>query len=117
MWYYQVCQRQGKEIFHSIKIRGRYYEKYLPLSCIYSNINKIRDAIESLHPETKVWETCTPYFEKRNVHFYVNRCGFHIVEFYNKKHPDPNTPDEYEKKEGKENEYFEGMFRFEKVMI
>lgn len=77
----------------------------------------IWDAIESLHPETKVWETCTPYFEKRNVHFYVNRCGFHIVEFYNKKHPDPNTPDEYEKKEGKENEYFEEMFRFEKVMI
>ena len=23
-------------------------------------------AVEALHPETKVWETCTPYFEKRN---------------------------------------------------
>ena len=22
-------------------------------------------AIEQLHPETKVWETCTPYFEKK----------------------------------------------------
>ena len=26
----------------------------------------------------------TPYFEKRNIHFYVNRLGFHIVEFWNK---------------------------------
>ena len=24
-------------------------------------------AIEALHPETVVWETCTPYFEKRNM--------------------------------------------------
>ena len=29
-------------------------------------------AIEALHPETEVWETCTPYFEKRNIHFYIN---------------------------------------------
>lgn len=40
--------------------------------------------IEQLHPEVTVWETITPYFEKRNIHFYVNRCGFHIVEFWNK---------------------------------
>ena len=38
-------------------------------------------AVELLHPEVKVWETYTPYFEKRNIHFYVNKCGFHIVEF------------------------------------
>jgi GNAT superfamily N-acetyltransferase len=38
-------------------------------------------AVERLHPEVRVWETCTPYFEKRNIHFYVNRCGFHIVKF------------------------------------
>jgi len=25
--------------------------------------------IEKLHPEVKVWETVTPYFEKRNLHF------------------------------------------------
>ena len=37
--------------------------------------------IEKLHPETKIWETCTPYFERRNIHFYVNKCKFHIVEF------------------------------------
>ena len=38
--------------------------------------------IETSHPGVKRWETTTPYFEKRNVHFYVNRCGFHIVEYF-----------------------------------
>lgn len=70
-------------------------------------------AVERMHPEVKVWETVTPYFEKRNIHFYVNRCGFHIVEFYNRHHPDPNDPDMTEET----NEQFpEGMFRFEKRM-
>lgn len=46
-------------------------------------------AVEQLYPQVNVWETCTPYFEKRNIHFYVNSCGFHIVEFFNEKHPDP----------------------------
>lgn len=32
--------------------------------------------VEALHPETEVWETHTPYFEKRNIHFYVNRLAF-----------------------------------------
>ncbi len=55
-------------------------------------------SIEQLHPETEVWETCTPYFEIRNIHFYVNKCGFHIVEFFNPHHPDlkfheDNEPD------------------------
>jgi GNAT superfamily N-acetyltransferase len=67
--------------------------------------------VEKLHPEVTLWETVTPYFEKRNIHFYVNRCGFHIVEFYNSHHPDPNDPDSSEQM----NEQFpEGMFRFEK---
>lgn len=67
--------------------------------------------VEKLHPEVRVWETVTPYFEKRNIHFYVNRCGFHIVEFYNSHHPDPNDPDMGEQMD----EYFpDGMFRFEK---
>ena len=66
--------------------------------------------IEALYPGVEVWQTCTPYFEKRNIHFYVNRCGFHIVEFFNEKHPDPHAP------EGGKGEDFDGMFRFEKVM-
>ena len=45
---------------------------------------------------------------------HVNRCGFHIVEFYNKFHPDPNDP------EGEhmdlDNQFPDGMFKFEKIM-
>lgn len=69
----------------------------------------IWDAVEARYPQTKVWETCTPYFEKRNIHFYVNRCGFHIVEFYNKHHPDPNSSDIYDQVDN-------DFFRFEKWM-
>ena len=51
-------------------------------------------AVEALHPEIRIWETITPYFEKRNIHFYVNRCGFHIVEFWNKFQHGPSVPEE-----------------------
>lgn len=63
-------------------------------------------AVEAGYPEIRVWETMTPYFEKRNIHFYVNRLGFHIVEFYCARHPDPRDaePDD------------DGMFRFEKII-
>lgn len=67
-------------------------------------------ALEKLHPDTKVWETCTPYFEKRNIHFYVNCCGFHIVEYFHEKHPDPHS----QELDGED--WNRGMFRFEKVM-
>lgn len=71
--------------------------------------------VERLYPDTKVWETCTPYFETRNIHFYVNKCGFHIVEFFNSHHPDPHDPET-----GEANNYdgddSGGMFRFEKQM-
>ena len=67
--------------------------------------------VEQLHPEVKVWETVTPYFEKRNIHFYVIRCGFHIVEFYNSHHPDPNDPDAEQEVD---EQFPDGMFRFEK---
>ena len=63
-------------------------------------------AVEQMHPEVTVWETVTPYFEKRNIHFYVNRCGFHIVEFFNSRHPDPHEQDSADG--------FDGMFRFVK---
>lgn len=69
--------------------------------------------VEKLHPEVKVWETVTPYFEQRNIHFYVNRCGFHIVEFFNSHHPDPNDPDMEERTE---EQFPDGMFSFEKRM-
>lgn len=62
--------------------------------------------IEAMHPEVTVWETVTPYFEKRNIHFYVNRCGFHIVEYFNEHHCAPDD---------KDGELFD-MFRFEKIL-
>ena len=66
--------------------------------------------LERLYPDTKVWETCTPYFEKRNIHFYVNICGFHITKFFNENYPMPNTSDDFI---GDGNE---GLFQFEKKM-
>ena len=66
--------------------------------------------LEARYPDTKVWETCTPYFDRRNVHFYVNKCGFHIVEYINEKNPDPNPPDDFIGDGG------EGMFLFRKEM-
>jgi hypothetical protein len=70
--------------------------------------------VEKMHPEVKIWETITPYFEKRNIHFYVNRCGFHIVEFFNSHHPDPNDPDERDIPA--DDQFPDGMFRFEKKL-
>ncbi len=66
--------------------------------------------VEALHPETEIWETCTPYFEKRNIHFYINKCGFSAVEFFCEYNVDPNAPEE-ENAEGPDE-----MFRFVKIM-
>ena len=91
-------------------------------------------AIETMHPEIEVWETCTPYFDRRNIHFYINRCGFHAVEFFNEHHPDPNMPRQpneqreqsdvnigyAESRERKSEAQFDqedGLFKFEKRMI
>ena len=71
-------------------------------------------AIEALHPETVVWETFTPYFETRHIHFYVNKCGFQIDQFWCEYfQPDHEMPDdeEHEPDEGPDE-----MFRFIKVM-
>ena len=70
----------------------------------------IRKEIEKIHSDTKVWETVTPYFDKRNIHFYVNKLHFHITEYFNENHIDPNCPeDEYMGRDG-------WMFWFQKVM-
>ena len=67
-------------------------------------------AIEALHPETEIWETFTPYFDQRNVHFYINKCGFHMVEFFCKAHPEPDMDYTEEDPGG------DGFCRFEKKM-
>lgn len=69
-------------------------------------------AVEKLYPQVKIWETVTPYFEKRNIHFYVNRCGFQIVEFYCSHHPDPGEPSS----DAEGEQFCDGMFRFRKRM-
>ncbi len=70
-------------------------------------------AVEALYPETKVWETCTPYFEKRNIHFYVNKCGFQIDQFWCEHfRPEHELPDENPDSDEGPDE----MFRFIKVM-
>lgn len=71
---------------------------------------RIWQEIERLHPEITVWETCTPYFDKRNVHFYVNVCKFHIVEFFHSRHPDTNLPNDFIGDGG------EGFFSFRKEL-
>ena len=80
--------------------------------------NMTWEEIEKKYPDTKVWETHTPYFEKRNIHFYVNKCGFKIVEFYNPHHPEPDM-DENEEDGMTQDQKDRGMdcfFRFEKEM-
>ena len=69
-------------------------------------------AVENLHPEISVWETITPYFEKRNIHFYVNRLGFHIVEFWNKYQHGPTVSEDIEENWSEDDE----MFVFRKVI-
>ena len=69
-------------------------------------------AVEAMHPEIRVWETITPYFEKRNIHFYVNRLGFHVVEFWNKFHHGPAVPEDIDEDWSEDDE----MFVFQKVI-
>ena len=81
----------------------------------------------------EVWETCTPYFDRRNIYFYINRLGFHAVEFFNEHHPDPNMPRQpneqreqsdvnissAESRERKSEAQFDqedGLFKFEKCV-
>lgn len=73
------------------------------------------NAIEKKYPNTLVWETITPYFEERNIHFYVNKCGFRIVEFFNKYHINPNMPCSKNLSD-ESTEEPDTSFRFEKIM-
>ena len=66
--------------------------------------------IEKHHLETEVWETFTPYFDQRNIHFYINKCGFHMVEFFCKAHPELGEDYPEDVPGG------EGFCRFEKRM-
>ena len=54
----------------------------------------IWDKLEKIHPYTLMWETYTPYFEKRNIHFYINCLGFHAVEFFHPGHKEADQPED-----------------------
>ena len=91
------------------KTRGQLAFLYVKVGVQSKGIGQsIWKAIETLHPEIEVWETCTPYFDRRNIHFYINRCGFHATEFFNEHHPDPNMPEQFDQDDG--------LFKFEKRM-
>lgn len=75
--------------------------------------HRIWQAIEAMYPRARLWETHTLCYDKRNIHFYVNRCGFRIVEFFHPGHPDPHQQGDTAGNIPPENNYF---FRFEKAM-
>ncbi|WP_455391139.1 GNAT family N-acetyltransferase [Frisingicoccus sp.] len=83
---------------------------YVKYGCQSKGVGKfIWFEIERLNPTITTWGTCTPYFEKRNIHFYLNVCGFYIVKYFREDLPESNKP------EG-EGYFDDGMFEFEKVI-
>jgi GNAT superfamily N-acetyltransferase len=124
--YYRSLNAEGAEAYEAISHDGQrvggailiidYMKRHGELAFLYVKVGvqskgigqAIWKAIEALHPETEVWETCTPYFDRRNIHFYINRLGFHAVEFFNEHHPDPHMPEQFDQEDG--------LFRFEKII-
>ena len=57
------------------------------LGCLFVDTNcqnngtgkMIWDFVEQEYPATVKWCTETPAFSRRNHHFYVDKCGFHVV--------------------------------------
>ena len=70
-------------------------------------------AIEERYASAQHWELVTSYLEKRNIHFYVNRCGFAITEYFNPHHPDPSIP---QNDTDPVDEDDPGLFKFEKEL-
>ena len=122
--FYQSLNAEGAEAYEAISEDGQRVGGAIittngnmgELAFLYVKVGvqskgigqSIWKAIETMHPEIEVWETCTPYFDRRNIHFYINRCGFHAVEFFNEHHPDPNMPELIDQEDG--------LFKFEKRM-
>ena len=161
--FYQSLEAEGAEAYEAVNEDGQRVSGAIitangtlgELAFLYVKVGVqskgigqyIWKSIENMHPEIEVWETCTPYFDRRNIHFYINRCGFHAVEFlrpfgskrpeverFNEHHPDPNMsrqPNEQreqsdvnigsaESRERKSEAQFDqedGLFKFEKRII
>lgn len=91
--FYQSLEDEGAEAYEAIDADGQRVggaiisidsaEHRGELSFLYVKVGMqskgigqaIWKAIETLHPEVEVWETSTPYFDRRNIHFYINRLG------------------------------------------
>lgn len=118
---YHILQNGKKVGGAVIRLESKTHHNSLDLFYIYpENHSKgiglsAWKAIEAQHPDTVLWETVTPYFEKRNIHFYVNKCGFQIVEFYNEYHSDPHM-NLNGRKDDKSLPSGNEFFRFKKVM-
>jgi hypothetical protein len=55
-----------------------------------------------MHLEMEIWIRHTPYFEKRNIQFYINNLGFHAAEFIHER----NWPKQSENEFRGSEEYF-----------
>ena len=124
--FYQSLRAEGAEAYEAVDANGQRVGGAIftidssshggELAFLYVKVGTqskgigqaIWKSIEAMHPEVELWETCTPYFDRRNIHFYINRCGFHAVEFFSEHHPDPNMPEQFNEEDG--------LFRFEKRM-
>ena len=122
--FYQSLEAEGAEAYEAVNEKGQRVGGAIitvngnkgELAFLYVKVGvqskgigqSIWKAIETMHPEIEVWETCTPYFDRRNIHFYINRCGFHAIEFFSEHHPDPNMPEQFDDEDG--------LFKFEKRM-
>ena len=124
--FYQSLRAEGAEAYEAIDANGQRVGGAIitidnlthegELAFLYVKVGvqskgigqAIWKAIETMHPEVELWETCTPYFDRRNIHFYINRCGFHAIEFFNEHYPDPNMPEQFDQEDG--------LFKFEKRM-
>ena len=42
------------------------------------------EKVEKLYPEIKLWSLYVPWCYRRNLHFYINKCGFSAVRYLNK---------------------------------
>lgn len=124
--FYQALQADGAEAYEAVDADGQRVggaiitinneTRHGELAFLYVKVGTqskgigqtIWRTIEAMHPEVEVWETCTPYFDRRNIHFYINCCGFHAIEFFNAHHRDPNMPEQFDPSDG--------LFVFEKRM-
>lgn len=87
----------GGAIFSTdfVNRRGELLLLYVKVGCQNIGLGqKLWNWIEMQYPEILFWETITPYHDKRNIHFYINKCGFSAINFYNPKNQDTWIPGE-----------------------